>query len=69
MFWFARQALPAHYLPMFEAVVLEGRTISDAGTGLYERLSRSSRADKLSAAFRLAANLLHGRIAHVLPVE
>jgi hypothetical protein len=68
-FAFARAALPAHLLPMFEAIVLDGKTMADAGMGLYEQLGRSQRAAKLRAAFRLAANLLHGRIVHVLPAE
>lgn len=68
-FAFARAALPNHMLPMFEAIVLNGLTLADAGTGLYEQLGRSQRAAKLRASFRLVANLLHGRIAHVLPAE
>ena len=54
---------------VFEAIVLDGKTMADAGTGLYEQLGRSQRAARLRAAFRLVANLLHGRIAHVLPAE
>lgn len=66
---FARIAIPREFLPMFEAVVLEGRAIAEAGTGLYEQLSRSQKLGKLAATFRLTANLLHGHIAHCLPVE
>jgi hypothetical protein len=68
-FAFARAALPAHFLPLFEAIVLDGKAMADAGTGLYEQLGRSQRAARLRAAFRLVANLLHGRIAHMLPAE
>ena len=68
-FAFARAVLPAQFLPLFEAIVLDGKTMADAGTGLYEQLGRSQRAARLRAAFRLVANLLHGRIAHVLPAE
>lgn len=66
---FARVVLPAHWLPMFEAIVLDGRALGEAGMGLYEQLGKSQRAAKLRAAFRLVANVLHGRIAHCLPVE
>lgn len=66
---FARQALPPMFLPMFEAIVLEGRAISEAGIGLYGQLSRSQKCAKLTAAFRLSANVLHGRIAHCLAIE
>ena len=59
---------------LFKATVevherLEGKAITDAAGSLYSQLSRSKRAGKLSAAFRLTANVLHGRIAHVLPIE
>lgn len=68
-FTFARAALPAPLLPMFEAIVLDGRAMSEAGTGLYEQLGRSQRAAKLRAAFRMVANVLHGRVGHCLTVE
>lgn len=67
-FAFARAALPPAYLPLFEAIALDGKTIADAGAGLYEQLGRSQRAARLRAAFRLVANRLHERIAHLLPI-
>jgi len=68
-FLFARAALPGALLPLFEAIVLDGKALADAGAGLYEQLGRSQRAARLRATLRMMANLLHGRIAHLLPVE
>lgn len=68
-FAFARAALPTVFLPLFEAIALDGKTIADAGAGLYEQLGRSQRAARLRAAFRLVANRLHARIAHLLPIR
>lgn len=66
---FAREAIPALLLPIFERVILEGQAIGDAGQDSYSGLGRSQRAAKLTAIVRMGANLLHGRIAHMLPVE
>lgn len=65
---FAKPAIPPTFLKMFEAIVIEGKAMHDADEGLYGQLARSQRADKIAAAFRLCANKLHGRIAHVLPI-
>lgn len=64
---FARAAIPPFLLPLFEKVVLAGETMSAAGGELWRDLAKAQRSSKLSAAFRLAANKLHERIAHLLP--
>ena len=66
---FARVGIAGFLLPVFEAVVLEGRALNEAGGHAWEMLAKSQRSSKLSAAFRLAAFQLHGRIAHMLAVE
>ena len=71
---FAREALanekvPGFIVHIFERVILEGLSLNTAGQGSYMHLGRSQRAAKLTAIVRMAANLLHGRIAHRLPVE
>lgn len=59
---FAKQGIPPFLLPLFERVVLEGTSIAGA-------TNQNGRAlGKLTAEFRLAANMLHQRIAHLLPV-
>lgn len=66
---FAREAISPFLRTLFESVVLEGRALNEAGGQMWERLARSQRSGKLASAFRLAANQLHGRIAHMLAVE
>jgi hypothetical protein len=66
---FAREGISPFLLTLFEAVVLEGLALNEAGGQMWERLARSQRSGRLSSAFRLAANQLHGRIAHMLAVE
>lgn len=66
---FAKEGIPVFLLPMFERIVIEGATLHHAGMGLYAQLARSQRSNKLATAFRLAANHLHMRIAHMLPAE
>jgi hypothetical protein len=59
---FAKQGIPPFLLPLFERVVIEGVSIAGA-------TNRNGRElHKLTAEFRLAANRLHERIAHLLPV-
>lgn len=60
---YARRGIPQFLLPLFEGVVLEGRSFrSSAGKAGRE-------ASRLALAFRLAANRLHEHIAHLLPLN
>lgn len=60
---FAKQGISPFLLPLFERVVIEGLTIGQATQKAGRQLTR------YTSAFRLAANQLHGRIAHILPIE
>lgn len=58
---FAREALPAPCLDIFESVVLNGNPVTHGHSGR-EAINRRLR-------FVVCADVLHGRIAHMLPVE
>ncbi len=59
---FARAGIPAFLLPLFERVVLQGLSLGEASGAAGRALV------KATAEFRLAANKLHERVAHVLPI-
>jgi hypothetical protein len=62
-FRFAQAGLPSELAPLFDRVVLHEDTLADAARATRQRYANAT------AAFRLAASLLHGRISHLLPVR
>lgn len=59
---FARAGIPDFLVGLFDQVVLEGLAVAEATQAKGRDLA------KFTASLRLAANKLHERIAHVLPI-
>jgi hypothetical protein len=60
--------IPAHFLPLFEAVVCENVTIAAVAETAFTSLKRSQAEEKTRLALKLCANLLHGGVSSRLPI-
>lgn len=60
--------IPEKYRPMFEAIVCRNETISGVAARAFA-LGRSQAENKVRLALKLCANLLHGGIAPLLPID
>lgn len=66
---YASKAVPIQYLGIFEAVICENSAIAAVAAETFSALGRSQREHKTRAIVKLCANLVHGVIAHRLPIE
>jgi hypothetical protein len=65
---FGRSFIPARYVTIFEAIVCRGEVISGIATQVFD-LQRSQAENKTRIALKFCANLLHGGIASLLPID
>lgn len=63
------KAVPDQYRAIFEAVICHNASIASVGGERLSTLGRSQREHKTRAIVKLCANLVHGVIAHRLPIS